>query len=452
MKKLIFSLLLLSGMCALVAQKPDIIGEISKGNIPAIAVPDFRGAGAAQPLMGTFNATLLGDLQNAAQIKIVPKTLYPLTVPQQPSDLVAPDFRGSAPQGKRLADWAGTPVSANYLAVGYAAERDGQIVLFGWLYSTSVPDLQGAQVLGKIYTGALNEDGAKKVAHEYAADILAQFGGKSLAGTRIVFVSDRTGHKEIWSMNYDGSDQKQITHYGSISSFPAVSPDGTKVAFTTYVKNRPEIYIHSLDPGRRLTFYNQQASMNAFVDFTPDGRQLVFSSTAGGGPAQIFMANTDGSNLRRISSSRTIEVEPKINPKTGAQILVVSGRSGLPQIYKMNLDGADIQRLTNGQGEATNPAWNPDGQHIAFAWTRGFEPGAYNIFVMDVASGELLQLTRAQGRNENPTWAPDGVHLAFSSKRGGQAQIYSMLADGTKQQQLTTVGNNEKPVWAKAVK
>ena len=89
-----------------------------------------------------------------------------------------------------------------------------------------MPSIQQAQVFGKPYTATLDEAGVTRVAHQYAADILAQFGGKSLVGTRIVFVSDRTGNKEIWSMNYDGTDQRQITHYNTISTFPSVARTG----------------------------------------------------------------------------------------------------------------------------------------------------------------------------------------------------------------------------------
>jgi TolB protein len=206
----------------------------------------------------------------------------------------------------------------------------------------------------------------------------------------------------------------------------------------------------SLDTGRKLPFYNQRASMNAFVSFTPDSKQIVFSSTAGEGPPQLYMTNVDGSNLHRITSSGSIEVEPKINPKTGADMVEVSGRSGFPQVYRMNMEGADVQRLSAGTGEATNPAWNPDGDHIAFAWTRGFEPGNYNIFVMDVSSRETIQLTNNEGRNENPCWAPDGAHIVYASKRGRESQIWVMNADGTGKHPLTEKGSNEKPVWVNA--
>jgi TolB protein len=188
--------------------------------------------------------------------------------------------------------------------------------------------------------------------------------------------------------------------------------------------------------------------MNATPDFTPDGKQLLYASTASGW-AQIYAANIDGSNLRRISNTRALEVEPKVNPKTGNEMAFVSGRSGPQQIYRMSMDGTDVQRLTNGEGEASNPSWHPNGQILAFAWTRGFATGNFNIFVMDVASRNFNQLTYGAGRNENPTWAPDGRRLAFMSTRTRTEQIWTMLADGTQLKQLTTAGKNWSPVWAK---
>jgi TolB protein len=440
--------------------RQQVVGDVSKGAAkPLIAVPDFRATGTTAPtLMAVFNSTVQNDLQSSPQIKFVPKTLYPLRVPQVPNDLaagLAAPTNGPAPTpGFRPADWLAAPANANYLGIGYGAEDRGLFVVFGYFYTTApnITDLQQAQVFGKVYTGSLDQSGAMDAAHHYAADILAIFGGQSLIGSKIVFVSDRTGSKEIWEMNWDGSEQHQITKYGSISTFPSASPDGRLVAFTTYATGYPAIQLFSLDTGRKLPFYNQRASMNAFVSFTPDSKQIVFSSTAAGGPAQLYLANADGSGLRRITNSGTIEVEAKINPKTGTEIVDVSGRSGLPQVYKMNMEGADVQRLSAGTGEATNPAWSPDGVHIAFAWTKGFEPGNYNIFVMDVITKETIQLTANEGRNENPTWAPDGAHIVYASKRGRQSQIWVMNADGTGKHPLTEKGSNEKPVWVNAEK
>ena len=441
---------------ALAAQQSDVIIKLTQGDRPAIALPDLRGSGAAQPLMNAFNATLYNDLDASGIFKMVPKTMYPLQVPQQPSDFREPPpqretRRGQQPRtggGLWLTDWSEPPVSANYLTLGYTAVQNDVLVLYGWLFNVGQPTVAQAQVLGKRYFGSVDEAGARKVAHEFAADIIGQFGGTSLLGTKIYFVSNRTGHKEVWGMDPDGSNQKQISRFNSISIMPAVSPDGMKIAFTSFVRGNPAIFILSTDTGRRFPFYNQVASMNATPDFTPDGKQIVYSSTASGW-AQIYIANIDGSNLRRISNTRALEVEPKVNPKTGSDMVFVSGRSGPQQVYRMSMDGADVQRLSNGEGEASNPAWHPNGQIIAFAWTRGFATGNFNIFVMDVATRSYNQLTYGAGRNENPAWAPDGRHLAFMSTRSGSEQIWTMLANGTQLHQLTTAGRNWTPVWAK---
>ena len=444
----------LAAFTALQGQQSDVVIQLMQGERAAIAVPDFRGSGSAQTLMGSLNQTLFGDLQECGLFRMAPKSMYPMEVPQRPQDFVPPappSRRGEPPQrrGPWLTDWSEPPVSANYVTIGYAAEQNGRLVLFGWLFNVNQPDLSNAQVFGKLYFGDLNDDGARKVAHEFAADILGRFGYESLLGSKIYFTSDRSGAKEIWAMDHDGSNQRQITRYGSTSTFPAVSPDGTKMIFTTFVEGVPMLYMHSLETGRRLPFYNQQASMNATAEFTPRGDQIIFSSTAAGKYAQIFTCNVDGSGLQRLTYSGAIDVEPTVNPKTGSDVAFVSGRSGMPQIYKMSITGTDVVRLSAGEGEAVNPSWHPDGQHIAFSWTKGYDPGNYNIFIMDVATREYVQLTHGAGRNENPVWAPDGRHLVFSSNRSRSTQIWTMLGDGTQLKQLTTQGNNEKPVWSK---
>jgi TolB protein len=327
--------------------------------------------------------------------------------------------------------------------------QGGRLVLFGYFYNVAQTDIANAQVFGKIYNSSVDEAGARDVARQFAAEILSKFGAASLAGTKIIFASTRGGAKELWQMDYDGQNQKQITNYKGVATTPAVSPDGSKVAFTLLSPVGPRIMMHSLVTGRRLPFYNQNASMTATPAFTPDGNTILFSSTAASGYAQLFAADVNGSNLRRLTNSRAIDIEPKVNPKNPSEVVFVSGRSGPAQIYRMNIEGTDIVRLTTGEGDAANPSWHPDGQHIAFAWTRGFEPGNFNIFVMDVATRRVEQLTHGVGRNENPTWAPDGRHIVYSSRRGGQTQIYTMLADGTQVKQLTTAGDNMMPVWAR---
>lgn len=417
------------------------------GGKPALAVPAFRGAGGAQPFMDAFNNTLYSDLDSSGLFGMQPKSMYPLNNPQQPSDLRVED-KGL---GFALPDWAAAPVKASHLVFGYAAAANGAIAIYGNVYDTR-RDIVSAQLFSQRYAGSLDQSGAVRAAHEFAADIIQKFGGSgSLVGSRIYFVSDRgsaPGNHEIWVMDWDGNNQKKLTSLRTLLAYPSVSPDGSRLAFTTWAKGNPQIMMINTETGRQLPFYNQNTSLNAFAGFTPDGRQIYYSSKAGE-YTQIFAAEVDGRNFRRISRRSAVDVEPKVNPKNPNIVYFVGG-PGQQQIYSMNAEGLDIQRVTNGEGEAGNPSCNPDGEHIAFSWTRGYAAGDWNVFIMDVSTHETVQLTHSEGRNVNPVWAPDGKHLVFASTRGQRGdtyQIYTMLADGTHVTKLTQQGNNRYPVW-----
>ncbi len=468
MKKSLWLLIPSMGALLVLAaqQNKDFSTIITKNQgLPKIAIPDFRGAGDAQKFMAAFNQTLSEDVKSSGQLTLISKSMMPAFTPQQPSDFVQPPppqpenprRRGgqaiSVPQnggGHWLSDWSGPPASTNYLAFGYTAVQNGVFVLRGWLFDVSRPDASSAQMMGKTYLGSVDEAGARKTAHEFATDIISMFGGKSMFGTHIYYVHQDSARspKEIWRMDPDGGNPQQLTRFGGLTHEPAVSPDGTKIAFSSNRGFKWDIFVFSVDPVRDLRFYNPNSRMNEQPSFTPDGKQIVFISTEGTDRCcRIFMANLDGSGLRPLTTSVFIDAEPKVNPKTGADIVFSSGRSGPEQIYKMNMDGGDVERLSDGTGEASNPSWHPNGQKIAFSWTRGFAAGKFNVFIMDVSSRSYLQLTHDEGKNENPSWAPDGIHLAFMSNRSGTEQIWTMLADGSQPQQVTKRGLNSTPAW-----
>jgi TolB protein len=455
------------GLFVLASQEPDIGLRITKSSErPRMAIADFRGAGDAQNYMAVFNQTLWADVDSAALFSMVSKSFYPMHNPQQPADFQQPPVvsesrmkRGPAlptsGNGLWMTDWSRPPVEATYLTFGYGAVQNGVLVVRGFVFDMRRDYPSEAQVIGKNYTASVDESGARKAAHEFACDIITQFGGTCIAGSHIYYTHQATkmATKEIWAMDADGSNQHSITNFNSPtpgSSFTAVSPDGGKIAFTSFAKGQPAIFVFSVDPPRDLKFYNQRASVNATPSFTPDGKRIVYASSApDDNCCRIFIADVNGLGFRPISARPNIDVEPKVNPKTGTEIAFVSGRSGHAQLYTMNIDGGNVERITDGTGEATNPAWNSNGRTLAFAWTRGYATGKFNIFVMDVVTRKYLQLTHDEGRNENPVWAPDGVHLAFMSNRGGSEQIYSMLANGTQPQKLTSQGYNTNPAWGK---
>ena len=127
---------LLIGAVLLPGQRTEITGTISSGEKPTIAVADMHGTGAAEQYMDVFNKTLWDELANSGQIKLAPKTSYPLQVPQQASDFKPPVM---------FSDWTRPPVSANYLAFGYTGVQDDQILLFGNFYNVGQPTVQTAQ-------------------------------------------------------------------------------------------------------------------------------------------------------------------------------------------------------------------------------------------------------------------------------------------------------------------
>jgi TolB protein len=460
--KLIFtSFAVLAAGAIFIWGQDQITGTVSdRKQKSKMAVIDFRGAGDAQKFMATFNTTLWDELSNSGVLAMVGKSFYPLEIPQRPQDFkppttAAPARRGDPPRtvknGPWLTDWSGPPTNANYLTFGYGAVQDGRLLLSGFLFNVGQPDVASAQLIGKLYFGSLDDDGAKKVAREFAADILQQFGQKSLSGTKIFFVSDRTGNKEIWSMDYDGSNQQQMTDYKTISKEPIVSKDGRMFAFTSLIKGSWQIMIHSVETKKKLPFYNPVSSTIETPEFTPDGKHVLYAASLNGW-VNLCIADVNGGGMNQLSHVKSQEVSPKVNPKTGNDVLFISGRSGIEQLWHMNIDGSGAEMITNGEGYVANPSWSPSGQLIAFAWTKGPEPGGYNIFIMDLASRKILsQLTSSNGKNENPWWAPDGAHLVYQSTHGRSIQIYTMLADGKNPQQLTTQGNNQQPVWVNGI-
>jgi TolB protein len=439
------TLLAVATAAALFAQDINIWIKGSGGK-PALAVIDFRGAGPAQPFMEAFNSTLFGDLQSSGLFDMRAKSLFPLNNPQRPEDL-RPDDNG---QGFALPDWSGAPLNASHLVFGYTAAVNGALVLYGHVDDARQANPQSAQLMAQRYAGSLDQAGATRMAHEFASDIIQKFGGTgSLLGSRIYYLR-RTGTlaapvDEIWVMDWDGGSPKQLSRLRSTLNAPAVSPDASRLAVTSWSKGTPRIMLLETLTGRPIPFYNQEASLNATPGFTPDGKQIYYASSAAG-LAQIYVAGLDGQGFRRVSHRDAIEMEPKVNPKNANLLLMVAGL-GHPQIYQMSADGTGVQMVTNGEGEASNPSWHPDGQHFAFSWTRGYAKGDWNVFVMDFGGRDYVQLTHSEGRNENPVWAPDGRHLVFASTRSGKSQIYTMLADGTQVKQLTKEGENRQPVW-----
>jgi TolB protein len=404
-----------------------------------IAAADFK-AGSADPQTGglksAFDQTLYNDLRYAGIFDVVSKSMIPTATPGSPQEI-------------QVAQWSAAPASAAYVAFGALAANGGHLTVQGYLYTTTQGQ-QNPQVLGKQYGGEATADSARQIAHRFADEIIQQLGGiPGIAETKIYYVSSRTGSKEIWVMDYDGMNERQLTHLGTVSLSPHVSPDNSRVAFSSLGKNGWSIRMFSLDLGR-LTAFPAWGGTTLSPAWSSDGAKLAYSSSRTGDP-EIYVCDASGGGERRLTAFRGPDVSPVWNPKTNSQIAWVSGRTKLPQIYIMDSDGANVTRMTDG-GYAISPSWSPSGQFLAFAWDRKYGPGApggYDIYVMDIASKRWTQLTHDSGANDFPSWSPDSRHIVFQREQNGHTEIWMMLADGTDQQQITHGGgSNTMPNWS----
>lgn len=379
-----------------------------------------------------FNEVLWNDLDNSGIFELVSKSAFPLKLPREPQDV---DFKA----------WTDPPAAAQMLVFGKTEVINANLVATARLFDVKNP--ANPSVLAKRYVATMNEVSTREAAHRFANEIIQALGGgvPGISLTRIGFVSNRTGHPEIWVMDYDGFNQRPITSYGSLSLTPRWAPDNTKLAFTSYAMGNPDLYIFSLETNRRIPFPRYKG-LNTTPAWSPDGKKIAFCSSMSGDP-EIYVSDPNGFNLQRLTFSAGVDISPAWNPKTGNEIAFVSDRSGSPQIYIMSADGTNLRRLITGSGDASSPSWSPNGLFMAFSW-RVTDTGTYDVYVVEIASGRIIQLTHDAGRNEHPSWSPDGRHLVFESNRSGSKQVWMMLADGSNPKQLTQQGQNWNPSWS----
>jgi TolB protein len=285
----------------------------------------------------------------------------------------------------------------------------------------------------------------RSLAHRIADDIVkAATGRDGIARTRIAFINDQSGHKEVYVMDYDGENLKKLTNDRSIDLLPRFSADGRRIAYTGYREGNPNLYLLDLDTGHATTLSEEQG-LNIAGSFSPDGRKLLMTLSRGRSP-NLYMKDLASGALDRLTTHFGADSTPTFSPDA-RQVAFVSDRSGNPQIYVLDLRTKQARRLTN-LNWCDSPAWSPTGEWVAFAG-RANRKDKMDIFLVDVTGAQIRQLTHGEGSNEDPTWSPDGRLLAFSSTRAGRAQIYVMDADGSAPRLTVNIGGaSSTPHWS----
>jgi TolB protein len=306
-------------------------------------------------------------------------------------------------------------------------------------------DVQRQKVLlGKEYEGDLSQ--IPLIAHRFANEVYRMFTGEQgVFGTQIAFSSKVGRFRELFVMDMDGSNLRQLTNDRALAISPSWDPLGQTISFTSYRSRVPDLFLLNLER-RAVQQVTRGSAMELGAKFTKDGSGLL-TSISSEGQSQIALLNLDGTIRRAITpKTRAIDVSPSWSPDQ-SKIAFCSNRGGGPQIYVMEADGSAAHRVSFvNSSYCTSPSWSPRGDRLAFVCR---SDGGFNIFVADVDGANPLQLTSA-GDNEDPDWAPNGRFLAFSTTfgRGYVKSIAMMRDDGSNIKRLTTarVGDME-PRW-----
>ncbi len=289
----------------------------------------------------------------------------------------------------------------------------------------------GEVVLSKNYSGT-----PRMAAHQFVDDIVQTLTGhQGIATSTIAFVSNRSGRKEIYLADYDGSNGRQLTHDNALSVSPALSPNGRRLAYTGYQAGYADIYVVDLATGARVRLVKFPGT-NSGARFSPDGNLLACTVSKDGNP-ELYVVGLGG-GARRLTHTRGAESCPSWSPDA-AEIIYSSDETGAPQLYRISSSGGSGRLVPTGFGYCTEPSWSPDGQRLTFNVRSG---GGFSIAVMDVNGGAARIVTQG----ENPVWGADSRHIVYST---GSTISLLDVPSGKSTPVVSGLGKVTEPTWSR---
>jgi TolB protein len=332
-------------------------------------------------------------------------------------------------------------IGAEALILLRTACKAGQLEAEGQLLDV----LTGKLLTWKRYKS--EPSGSRSVAHRFAGEVTKELTGVPGAfDTRIAYVSNASGSKEVYVMDYDGYGAKKLTDLRSICLSPAWSHDGRKIVFTSFLKQTPGLYVLDLKGTsglqRILAGFSPLCSGGAW---SLDGAWMAFSASLDGN-TELFRSSAAGQGKpERLTHNWAIDVSPSWSPD-GSSVVFVSDRAGHPDLYILQPGSDKVRRLTFEGSYNADPQWSPRGDAIAYVSRVG---GRFQIFRIRPDGTDARQITEGAGDHLKPSWSPDGRLIVFSSNREGSSDLYLTRADGTGLYRITFGRSDETdPSWS----
>ena len=390
-----------------------------------VAVPRLCDAGGGAEAAAKIAETITKDLQIIGLFKVISPSAF-VEAPGKCGDL----------EKVAYSDWS--VIGAEGLVKGEVRSVAGGIEVKLFLHDVQ----QQKARIGKRYEAAPQD--YNRLAHKFANEIVRFFTGEpGVFGTRLAYVSRVGRFKELFIMDIDGSNVRQLTRDNGLAMSPSWAPAGDKLIYTSYRSRKPELHTISPEGGGSKQITERQG-LEIGAKFSPDGGTIA-TAAAIAGVSKIALLDLSGRLLKKLTSGDALDVSPTFSPD-GSKIAFCSNRGGGPQIYVMSSQGEPAQRISfTNSNYCTSPAWSPKGDKIAFIC----RAGGNQLFIASPTGSQTTQLTFA-GDNEDPSWSPDGRFIAFSSNFGSGARNIAILSllGGAPTRVSFARSEDSQPAWS----